>query len=361
MWSLVLAASFFLFWMDGLQEDRTSPGWLPSLGSGLCLGTLVLTRPLTAAAVALPFTVQGVIMLFQGPGWKRRRILIVGGATLVLVGLFFLWQFAVTGSLTTNPYTLWWPYDRFGFGQGHGVLEGGHTLLQGLRNTKFSLKVAASDIFGWVRLSWLFLPFGLWAIRKKPIVYYIVGVTGALVVIYLAYWVSSWLLGSRYYFEALPGLALVTAAGIIWLAGKDRAHQEPKQAGKVLRTLGVTGVVLLLIFSNLYYYLPARLGGLKGLYGIERKDLVVFESPQVEEYLPALVIVDADRWMSYGSLLVLESPGLDSPLIFAWSIGPQTDGALVDYYHGERNILYYYPDREPGKLYTYPRNGSLIE
>jgi len=361
MWSLVLAIGFALFWLDGLEQENTSPGWLPSLAGGLCLGTLGLTRPLTAAAVALPFAVQGLFLLFQGPGWKRNRILLVGGITLVLIGLFFLWQYAVTGSFTTNPYTLWWQYDKFGFGQGHGVVQGGHTLAQGWRNTNFSLKVASSDLFGWVRFSWIFLPFGLWAVRKRPLAYYAAGITGSLVIVYLAYWVSSWLLGSRYYFEALPGLALVSAAGIFWLAGKHQEGQEKKQVGSKLRTLGVTGFVLLLVFTNLYYYLPSRLGGLKGLYGIEREDLIVFESPEVEEFQPALVIVEAERWMPYGSTLVLESPTLDSPLIFAWSIGPQTDARLIEYYQGERNILYYYPDQEPGKIYTYPLKGSLIE
>jgi len=58
--------------------------------------------------------------------------------------------------------------------------------------------------------------------------------------------------------------------------------------------------------------------------------------------------------MSYGSLLELESPTLDSPFIFAWSIGPQTDQALVEKYTGTRRIFHYYPEQEPGKLYTFP-------
>jgi len=361
MWSLVLATGFFLCWLDSVEEEAKPAGWLSSLAGGLCLGTLVLTRPLTAAAVALPFAFQGIRLLLQSPVGKRYRILLIGGTTLVLVGIFFLWQYALTGSLITNPYTLWWPYDKFGFGAGHGVTAGGHSLVQGLRNTNFSLQVASSDLFGWPRLSWIFLPFGLWATRKKPLVYYAASITASLVIVYLAYWVSSWLLGSRYYFEALPGLALLSAAGMIWLAGKDQPQSELKPLSGKLRSLGITVVLALLVFSNLYFYLPARLGGLQGLYGIERRDLEVFEDPALKAYLPALVIVDAARWMPYGSTTFLESPTLDSPLIFAWSIGPQTDGKLAASYRGERQILYYYPDLDPDRLYTNPLNGTLIE
>lgn len=359
--SLVLALGFILSWIDGLEREKNSLGWLPALVGGICLGTLALTRPLTAAAVVLPFVFQGALLLIQGPGWKRKRILAVGCTTLVIAGLYLLWQYAVTGSLLTNPYTLWWPYDKYGFGEGYGVVEGGHSLLQGWRNTNFSLKVTSSDLFGWLRFSWIFLPFGLWAARKKPLAYYSASITVSLVLVYLAYWVSSWLLGSRYYFEALPGLALLSAAGIFWLAGKDQTRKENRPNLEKMRTLGVTAIVSLLIFLNIYYYLPARLGGLQGLYGIESEDLEIFASPELEEYQPALVIVEAAHWMPYGSTLVLESPTLDSPLIFAWSIGPNTDRNLVEYYREERQILYYYPDQDPGKLYTYPLTGSLIE
>jgi hypothetical protein len=286
---------------------------------------------------------------------------LVGITALIFAGFYFVWQYAVTGNILTNPYTLWWPYDKYGFGEGYGLAEGGHSLLQGWRNTKFSLIAISSDLFGWIRSSWIFLPFGLWAARKKPLMYYSVGVTGLLIMIYLGYWVSSWLLGSRYYFEALPGLALLSAAGIFWLCG---GNMEPEHGNPLLhkvRSVGITALVSLLVIGNLCFYLPARLGSLQGLYGIERADIEVFESPELEEYLPALVIVDAEEWMPYGSTLVLESSTLDSPLIFAWSIGPKTDQKLKDHYQDERNILYYYPDLDTKRIYTYPLTGSLVE
>jgi 4-amino-4-deoxy-L-arabinose transferase-like glycosyltransferase len=361
VWSLVLTLVFILSWIDSLQEELDLPGWLPPLLGGLSLGTLVLTRPLTGLAVCLPFAFYGLILLIRGPAWKRKQVLFLGSTALVVVSLYFVWQYAVTGDFLTNPYTLWWPYDKYGFGKGYGITEKGHSLIQGWRNTRFSLKVTASDLFGWLWISWIFLPAGLWAARKKSLVYYSGGIAVSLLLLYLGYWVSSWLLGARYYIEALPGIALLSAAGIIWLAGIDQPPKDQKTKWSKLRPLGITALLSILIFSNIYYYLPFRLSGLGGLYGIEKEDLAIFESPELKEYQPALVIVDSERWMPYGSTLILESPRLDSPLIFAWSIGPSTDRRLAEFYQGTREILYYYPDQDPGRLYTYPHPGSLIE
>ena len=361
IWSLVLTLGVFLSWTVPGEGEEKAPGWLTALVGGLCLGVLALTRPLTAAAVALPFGIQGVIVLIRGSAPHRKRILLIGATALVSGGLYFIWQWALTGNVLTNPYTLWWSYDKYGFGKGFGVTADGHSLVQGWRNTRFSLKVAASDLFGWLKISWIFLPFGLWAARKKLLTYYAAGITVSLVVLYMGYWVSSWLLGSRYYFEALPGLALLSAAGIFWFGGWDQQPQERPGRLSKLRALGTTALVSLLVISNLVFYTPARLNGLRGLYGIERADLEIFMDPDLEEYLPALVIVDAEKWMPYGSTLVLESPALDSPLIFAWAIGPQTDRRLADYYQGERQVLYYYPDQDPNTLYPYSLDGSLIE
>lgn len=361
IWSLVLTLAFLLFWLDSLEREPGLPGWMPPLLAGLSLGTLALTRPLTGLAVALPFAGQGLFLLIKGPAWKRKRILGIGAVALVVASLYFVWQYAVTGDFFRNPYTLWWPYDKWGFGKGYGITENGHSPIQGWRNTRFSLRVTASDLFGWFGFSWVFLPFGLWSARKKPLAYYAVAITASLLLLYLAYWVSSWLMGARYYFEALPGIALLSGAGILWLAGIDPVQRRQNSSKWKFRPLFMTALVSVLIFLNVYYYLPARLGGLKGLYGIERQDLEVFESTALQDYQPALVMVDSARWMPYGSTLVLESPSLDSPLIFAWSIGPSTDRQLVEHYQGEREILYYYPDRDPGILYTYPLPGSLLE
>jgi 4-amino-4-deoxy-L-arabinose transferase-like glycosyltransferase len=217
---LVLSEAFALAWLDAWDEPRVNP-WLPTLAAALSLGLLALTRPLTAVAVAFPFALHGLYLLVKGDGQTRRRLVVFGLVALGVSSLLFVWQFAVTGNPLLNPYTLWWPYDKIGFGPGVGRLESGHTLYQAWINTKFSLFVGAHDLFGWGKFSWIFLPFGLFAaIRYRMGKALLLGsVILSLGVFYLAYWIGSSLFGPRYYYEGLFSLTLFSALGIAYLAG----------------------------------------------------------------------------------------------------------------------------------------------
>jgi len=358
-WSLVLTLIFSLSWFEivitGKVKSRVI-SWLGTASAGISLGLLVLTRPLTAIAVALPFGIYGLILIFKDNRSRRLRILSVGITSLMIGALLLVWQKTLTGDYLTNPYTLWWSYDRLGFGPGIGVAPGGHNLQQAWWNTKHSLRSAASDLFGWLRFSWIFLPAGIWAGRKQWKIYPLAGILISVIGLYMLYWVGSWLLGARYYFEALPGAAVLTAVGITWLAfGSEKPRNESDSKWIKFRRLVVIGLTLVLICGNVFYYLPVRLGSLQGLYSIERSDQEPFLDLESRGLTPALVIVHSDDWMSYSSLAQTASPYLDSELIYAWNIGPRTDRALAQSYQDRRNIFYYYPDLDPWALSTTAR------
>ncbi len=351
-WGLALALGFVIAWLDVIEPRADLPGWLPTLSAALTLGALTLTRPYTALGVAIPFGVQGLVLLFRGSSLIKKRILIVGVITLVVAGLHFAWQFAVTGNLLLNPYELWWPYDKVGFGPGHGVAEGGHTLALARSGLKVSLRSGARDLFGWLKYSWLFLPFGLYAIRKKYRLWPVVAVFPALALLYAAYWVGAWAYGPRYYYEGLFGLTLLSAAGIAWLAGWPLAAGQPWRGytGRArARPLAVTALLALLLAANLIFYLPQRLGGMRGLYGIERAQVTPFLSEKAQSVAPALVVVKTEDWRQYGALLDLSSPYLDTPIIFIWGRGERSE-ALVARAFPQRGIYYYFPD-QPGVMY----------
>ncbi|RME87516.1 MAG: phospholipid carrier-dependent glycosyltransferase, partial [Anaerolineae bacterium] len=258
-WALVLSLAFALAWLEAFSgregnESREPLRWLTATMAGLSLGVLALTRPLTAVGVALPFFVHGLILLLRGDGKTRGRILLVGLLAASVAALLFLWQYAVTGDALLNPYTLWWKYDKVGFGEGYGRMEGGHNLHWAWVNLRNSLEAGWGDFFGWGKVSWLFLPFGAWAARRNRRAWLIGSVFPSLLLVYMAYWIGSSLFGPRYYYEGLPGLTLLTAAGIVWLAGR------PRSTRRKARALALTAVVALLVSANALWYLPARLG-----------------------------------------------------------------------------------------------------
>jgi hypothetical protein len=362
---LVLSALFSLGWLASFCENngeqladsssRAKKQWQYSIMAGLSLGALILTRPFTALAVALPFGIHGIYLLIRSDARTRLRLMLVAIMGVFFVGLYLLWQYSLTGNALLNPYTLWWPYDRIGFGPGHGRGAAGHTLALAWINTRHSLNMGRFDLFGWAGFSWVFLPFGLWAARRNSKALLVGSVVVSLILVYMTYWIGSALFGPRYYYEGLYSLSLLSAAGIAWLAG------WPFRAGtsfirhsgwRKLRPLLITFLLGVLVGINLTLYLPIRLEAMVGLYNIELADLQPFQTPSAQALTPALVIVHSQRWMEYGALLDLEDPELTTPFIFAWTSNPSTDSRLGKDFPG-RTVFHYFPE-QPFKLYPEP-------
>jgi hypothetical protein len=220
------------------------------------------------------------------------------------------------------------------------------------------LRAGYSDLFGWGRFSWIFLPLGILAVllrrnwRGLPVA----AVFPSLVIFYMAYWVGAWIFGPRYYFEGLFSLTLLSGAGIALLAGWPIQPDEPwptYQGWKRFRPLIISAIVVILVIGNLYFYTPARLIILRGLHGMEKSDLNPFFTEQAQELVPALIIVHPKNWMEYGVLLDLQSPDLDSPFIFIFSRNPQADDSLRTEFP-ERGFYHYYP-QDPYVLYKSPK------
>ncbi len=375
VWGMVLTLVFVLGWVshewtrintkgdEGTRiftnrHEGKGMGRLPLITAAVALGVLALSRPFSAVAVALPFAFHGLYLFLRGDGRTRRHLLGFALLAASIAGLHFVWQYALTGDFFRNPYTLWWEYDKVGFGPGHGVLPGGHTLHQAWLNTRFSLRAGASDLFGWGRLSWLFLLPGMWKLRRNTGAWLVTGIFLSLLILYLAYWVGSWLFGPRYYFEGLPALVILSAAGIAQVAGgglyfwkreQPQGSSSPFSKSGLLsrvqwRAVLTAALVMVLISFNLKYYLPPRLAMMQNLYTINRERLTPFLHPRAQALTPALVFVDTERWMPYGALLELESPDLTSPFIFALDIGPHTN-ARVRAAFPERRVVYYNPEK----------------
>ncbi|MFN2176825.1 MAG: ArnT family glycosyltransferase [Anaerolineales bacterium] len=356
---LVLSAGFVLFWLSAFGPGESRAGWKSAVGAALCLGALGMTRPLTALAVGLPFSLHGIHLFIMGNGKIRRNLLMVAGILSVFILLHFAWQFYLTGDPFLNPYTLWWEYDRIGFGPGHGRRPEGHTLRQAWINTRNSLRVGNQDLFGWLGFSWIFIPFGLFAsLREKNWrALLAASVYPSLVLVYLAYWIGSSLFGPRYFYEGLYGFTIMSAAGIAWLAGWPLRRDDPwpvYEGWRRVRPLAVTALLTALVVFNLFAYLPPRLDRMRGLYGVSRSHLEPFLTEGAQELAPALVIVHPQKkWIEYGTLIELQNPYLDTPFIFIITRGPQVDQEVAREFPN-RAVFHYYQD-QPYTLYTAPR------
>jgi 4-amino-4-deoxy-L-arabinose transferase-like glycosyltransferase len=354
---LVLSAAFALTWLDNFSGRNTKRKWRSSIASGMLLGLFALTRPLSALGVAIPFGIHGLYLLIRGDRETRKHILVIGIITLVITSLLFVWQFALTGDPMLNPYTLWWPYDKVGFGEGFGRF--GHNLNYARYNTTHSIRVGTSDLFGWGKLSWIFLPFGIFAIRRKPSALLLSSVFFVLVFIYLAYWIGAWVYGPRYYYEGLYSLTLLTAAGIIWLAGWGMKAAETSSQRTLqfpllqkLRPLMMTMILSVLVIANLVFYLPLRLRGMVGLYGVKRSNLDPFLAAEAQGFTPALVIVHPDHWAEYGGLLEIQSPFNDDPLLIVITRSEQNNAILTRDFADSGRTIYHYNTTNPGVFFT---------
>jgi hypothetical protein len=351
-WALFLSLAFATAWLDAFPQRAAGPPAkrLAVPVAGLSLGLLALTRPLTALGVALPFFVHGLFLLVRGDAVTRLRLLTVGLLAACVAALVPLWQFGVTGDPWLNPYTLWWKYDKIGFGEGFGRQAGGHSLYWAWVNLKASFDTGWGDFLGWGTASWLFLPFGLASLGRNGRAWLAALVFPSIVLLYMAYWIGSNLYGPRYYYEGFYSVTLVSAAGMFWLA--DRVFREGRAHKGMQVAAGLLG--LLLVTYNLLIYLPARLHEMTGLYGIRRSMLAPFDTAQAKELTPALVIVHFQHeWTEYGGLLELENADLTSPFIFALARGSAFDAALARDFP-DRRVVHYY-SATPGEFFSYPR------
>ncbi len=322
----------FSLWFVWTAQGRS---WWFALGAGTALGMAFLTRSLTAVAYAVPFILYSLARIIQRKPHSPRYLLIgcAGGAVAVLLPAY---QWAVTGDPWLNPYVLWWPYDRIGFGPDIGAMPGGHSIAYAWINLKQDLSRAATDVLGWPALSWIPLVLGLAWRPRRTREWSLLAPFACLVIAYLFYWIGSpaRLWGPRYYFEGFAGLWLLGAVGLLkvwdWARGEKRRWLRPALAIVLVLTVAV----------GLAANLPYRLGEAHGFYGITRSQLDPIEEAGLHD---ALVIVYAERWLEYGAMLGQASPLLDDDVVYARGQGAAVDAQVIALFP-DRDVFYLVDD-----------------
>lgn len=338
---LAFVSAFVWCFQRSVVAARRQSRW--ALIAGAMLGVAFVIRPYTALAVGFPSLLYALWRWWRAGKdqrtvvWRRLWTLGVGFAVPALVVPLFnaVW----TGDPLLSPYVLFWPYDRVGFGPGHGPQPEGNTLWIGLGESVWVVGRLATWLHGWPALSLAFVFAGFLFKPRRFWDLFLAGTALSLILAYVAYWTNGNLFGPRYAHEIASLLFVLSAIGIVrvsrWARAKGRRPQRIFYA-----------VLALLTAVSLLVYLPWQLRAYYGLFGITIRPRQILAQANLHD---ALVIVrTADHgWKDYAVLFALNSPALDDDVVYASECGVLTD-SLIEQYPGR---AVYYFDGENVHLY----------
>jgi hypothetical protein len=246
-----------------------------------------------------------------------------------------------TGDPFLSPYVMFWPYDRLGFGPGHGPLPQGNTVWLGLSSSLAALGHLASYLHGWPTLSLVFVVLLFTFKPRRPADLFLAATVVSLVFGYALYWTSGDVFGPRYAYEVTSALLVLSAAGIerVWLFLAQKDSAGPRRA--VRRTSLLAGVLVLLMVGNLAGYLPWQFGRYRGLYGVTGETREILLAAGLDN---ALVIVrDENGWKDYAVAFSMNEPTLDGSVVYANDCA-SLNGQLLAHYPGRE--VYEFDGRE---------------
>lgn len=339
--SHTVALFFSVFFVLMLVRFTREWRWYDLALAALFAVGLLLTREFSAvvigvAATAYLFTSQWLAL--------RERIVslwpagVVAGAIIFGgIALYLLYNQLLTGSALISPRTLFFPGDRYGFGQGIGFY-GQHTFAAGMVILDQLLTILMIDLYGWpFYLTLALLP--LTFLRRDAGTRWDIFCALLLVLLCGAqagYFYHGIYLGPRYLFETLPFLLLLTARGITGLAAAlTRIMRAFGQTGGSRRlAVAASGLLLAgLLACNLFYYSPRQAHlyhdytGLPATIKVDARALYGFH--------PQNAMVLTNNWYVYNYILwPLNDPALRGATLYAYAPAPDAVQRLHREYPG---------------------------
>ncbi len=302
--------------------------------AGFLLGMAFMTRQIDAIAFSLPF---GALLLAR---LRQKDVLpvvwlLAGGAVPVTLLLGYDW--ILTGSPFTSPYSLWWPSDRVGFGPTIGM--GGFTPAQGLWNTSFNLEMFLAHLFGWPFYTCLALaavPFALGRARLWDWMF----LASALCVMaaYVAYWNPGVMYGPRYFFTTIPACTLLTARGLVELYQWPLRLFARWRLDRIAPAALPACIIAILLAFNFFVYLPAQVPLYRGYNYTSADSIDAVQRAGIHHALIFVVSNTPGAWWLYGSVFPSNSPLLDGDVVYARDQGSQ-NRLLMDEYPGRSYYL----------------------
>ena len=153
------------------------------------------TRTLTAVAFATPFLLWIAWPVARTRRIELRHFALAAGAALPML-LVLAYNAALTGNPLTEPFELWWDFDRIGFGAEIGM-HGGHYLSWGLVNTWVNLVGASALAVFWpVQLTLTLAAIPVLTGSRRRWDWLLTAAFVAVVVAYVFYWADGVMYGA---------------------------------------------------------------------------------------------------------------------------------------------------------------------
>jgi hypothetical protein len=330
--STLLCILLFLYSYQRTFSSNTST-W--ALIAGVSLGYAALIRPLTAAAIGIPFIYNLLMCAAIKKELKIKKVFIFFGAIALTAAVILLYNYLTNG----NPFL-------FGYQQKHATLgflgnaqEGPpHTLGGGVINTSNNLIGLNTFLFEWPLPSLIFI-FILFIIpwKKNRWDYLFLSSSITLMIGYFFYYFQDYCFGPRFYYSLLPFMIILTTRGFFTLP----QFLEHKQWNK--RKVEVTLYVLLTLCF--LYSFSVSLPRLVRKYSNDYWGVTSRIHTAVKEQGITDAIVFLDCWdapdstqpnlLYYGSGFQFNSPDLKDEVMYALDLKDK-NGELMDAFPAKR-------------------------
>lgn len=325
--SLVFCTAFLLFFARAARTARLGDGLL----AGLFLGLALNTRPVTAAAVCLPFVAYSLWLLLREPRRYAASLLGICVATLACVGLLLASNHGITG----DPLTL-------GYAHADPVTEErAFDLSKALPNSVVRVQFLNRYLFQWAVPSLLPLALLFVAGRGTRWDYLLLSLLPVGLLAYATWYHVGLELGPRYLYFATGALVILAARGVQAAPGFVQEAFGGRSPLATSRTGVATVVFACFLSAAVLNWVPmGMLYGSAGWWGLDRSAVELVHSEGVER---ALVFVPDQQFRS----LFLENaiPVDEGDVIYARDLGDRN-----------AELIARFPDRSYFRL----ENGELV-
>lgn len=303
------ALFFFVVFILYFARSLRTGLFLHGLLAGGALGWLTHIRPYSAPALAAPFLLYGVAVMFRR--WPDIKLSLLGFAAAfsLFIGLLLAFNWATNGDPFLFGFQVLWG-DKVQPGFGHSGWGEAHTPFRGLQQMLSNLNGLNKYLFELPVPSLLLVIPLFFSGKHNRWDYLLVGSFFLVTIAYFFYWFQDWCFGPRFLFEASVPLILIVARGIqhfptVW--NEVFGFRTERIKVRIL-SLGCLAFLFALGFAT---NLPPHLQFYgQSYWGVNADAIKTVEQMGIEK---GVIFVKS----YYGSVFPQNDPFLGSPIIYA--------------------------------------------